>query len=79
MGDPRLGQLAFDKGIRILAAAGRDDVAWEDTTVKQGLLTYALADVAIDDKGFGQAYFNHDRRLMLDEWLRFAVRHEARP
>lgn len=73
MGDPGLGQLAWDKGIRILAAAGRDDVAMEDQTRRHGLLTYALAHDGIDDQGFGQADLNGDKRIMLDEWLRFAL------
>ena len=73
MGDPGLGQLAFDKGIRILAAAGRDDVAREDRSIRQGLLTYVLADQAIDDGGFGRADLNCDGRIMLDEWLRYAL------
>jgi hypothetical protein len=73
MGDAGLGQLAWDKGIRILAAAGRDDVAMEDQSRRHGLLTYALAHDGIDDKGFGQADLNGDGRIMLDEWLRFAL------
>ena len=43
MGDAGLGQLAFDKGIRILAASQADDVALESAVLRQGLLTFALA------------------------------------
>ena len=43
MGDAGLGQLAYDKGIRILAATQADDVALEDARLRQGLLTFALA------------------------------------
>jgi uncharacterized caspase-like protein len=73
MGDPGLGQLAYDKGVRVLAAAAPGDVAWEDAARKQGLLTYALAREGIDDRGFGEADLNRDGRIMLDEWLRYAT------
>lgn len=73
MGDPGLGQLAWDKGIRVLAAAGPADLAHEDAVRKQGLLTYALAAEGLDDRGFGEADLNHDARIMLDEWLRYAL------
>ena len=42
MGSRGLGQLAYDKGMRILAASQADDVALEVEKLKQGLLTYAL-------------------------------------
>lgn len=42
MGDPGLGQLAFDKGIRILAATQANDVALEDGKLGHGLLSFAL-------------------------------------
>lgn len=73
MGDAGLGQLAYDKGIRIIAASQSDDVAFEDARLQHGLLTYALAEKGLDDKGFGAADLDHDRRIMLDEWLRYAV------
>jgi hypothetical protein len=74
MGDPGLGQLAFDKGIRILAATQADDVALEDAALHQGLLTYALAGEGLDAKGFGRADLDADGRIMIDEWLRYALR-----
>jgi uncharacterized caspase-like protein len=42
MGDRGLGQLAYDKGMQILAATQADDVALESEKLGQGLLTYAL-------------------------------------
>jgi hypothetical protein len=65
--------LAYDKGIRIIAASQTQDVAFEDERLQHGLLTYALAQEGLDDQGFGAADLDHDRRIMLDEWLRFAV------
>jgi hypothetical protein len=73
MGDAGLGQLAYDKGIRIIAASQTQDVAFEDERLQHGLLTYALAQEGLDDQGFGAADLDNDRRIMLDEWLRFAV------
>lgn len=47
MGEPGLGQLAFDKGIRILAASAPEQVAMEQSAFGHGLLTYAFAEEAI--------------------------------
>lgn len=81
MGDSGLGQLAYDKGIRILAATQADDVALEDARLGQGLLTYALA---VDGLGAGKADLDGDGAIRIDEWLAYAVRrlptlaHDAR-
>ena len=69
MGDSGLGQLAYDKGIRILAATQSDDVALEDANLKQGLLTYALADEGLTKKGD----LDGDHKIGLGEWLAYAV------
>jgi len=71
MGDSGLGQLAYDKGIRILAATQADDVALEDARLGQGLLTYALA---VDGLGAGEADLDGDGTIRVDEWLAYAVR-----
>ena len=73
MGDPGLGQLAFDKGIRILAASQSDDVALESDQLRQGLLTYALANEGLGDGG-GRADSDDDGRITLDEWLRYGAK-----
>ncbi|MEO5938836.1 MAG: caspase family protein [Sphingomonas sp.] len=72
MGDAGLGQLAFDKGIRILAASQADDVALESATLRQGLLTFALAAEGIDATG-GRADLNRDGRITIDEWLHYGA------
>ncbi len=64
--DSGLGQLAFDKGIRILAATQADDVALEDARLGQGLLTYALA---VDGFAAGAADLDGDGSIRIDEWL----------
>ena len=65
MGDPGLGQLAFDKGIRILAAAQANEEAQEDPKLGQGLLTYALVHDGLDAK--------RAAALHLDAWLKSAA------
>jgi uncharacterized caspase-like protein len=70
MGDSGLGQLAYDKGIRILAATQADDVALEDARLGQGLLTYALA---VDGLAAGEADLDRDGSIRIDEWLAYSV------
>ena len=70
MGDSGLGQLAYDKGIRILAATQADDVALEDARLGQGLLTYALA---VDGLAAGKADLDAKGGIRIDEWLTYAV------
>ena len=72
MGDAGLGQLAYDKGIRILAATQASDVALEDPVLRQGLLTYALASEGLAPGG-AKADLDGDGRIRLDEWLRYAT------
>lgn len=71
MGDPGLGQLAFDKGMRILAATQGDDVALENPNLAHGLLSAALGE-GLTPTG-GLADMDGDGKIPLDEWLRYAV------
>lgn len=71
MGDPGLGQLAFDKGLRILAATQADNVALEDAALAQGFLTAALGE-GLTPSG-GPADLDGNKAITLDEWLRYAV------
>ena len=73
MGDPGLGQLAFDKLIRILAATQADDVALESANLRQGLLTASLSEGLEPGTGNLRADENEDGAVGLDEWLRYAV------
>lgn len=71
MGSRGLGQLAYDKGMRILAATQADDVALENDLIKQGLLTHALVHDGIQAQ---QAdYLPKDKKITLDEWLGYGV------
>lgn len=75
MGDPGLGQLAFDKGIRILAAAQADDVALENDQLQQGLLTFALTGtLGAFGSDAGEADLRGNGRISVDEWLHYAAK-----
>jgi len=71
MGSRGLGQLAFDKGMLVLAATQADDVALEAEALQHGYLSYALVQ---DGLGAGRADFRpQDGRIALDEWLSYAA------
>lgn len=71
MGSRGLGQLAFDKGIRILAATQPADVALESEATQHGLLSYALVKDGIEQ---GLADFRpRDGALWLGEWFEYGV------
>jgi hypothetical protein len=69
MGSNGLGQLAYDKGMRVLAASQADDVALESGQIRQGLLTYALVRDGLEK---GRAV--QDDTLTLGHLLRYAER-----
>jgi hypothetical protein len=70
MGDPGLGQLAYDKGIRILSASAPDQYAMEDTRLGHGLLTYALV---VEGARQGKADTDDDKVVTFDELMAYAV------
>jgi WD40 repeat protein len=71
MGSRGLGQLSYDKGMRILTATQADNVALETNRVRQGLLMYALLQ---DGLGAWQAdYRPKDKSIELSEWLSYGV------
>lgn len=70
MGSRGMGRLAYDKGMRILAASQADDVALELDRLQHGLLTYALMEEGLEQK---QADKNSDGRITLDEWLAYGA------
>jgi uncharacterized caspase-like protein len=73
MGDRGLGQLAYDKGMRILAASQADDVALEIQNLHHGLLTYALVvdGLKAGEGGKLAADLNGDGQVTLEEWLKY--------
>ena len=71
MGSRGLGQLSYDKGMKILTATQADNVAMETNQVRQGLLTYALLN---DGLGAWLAdYKPQDNQITLTEWLGYGV------
>jgi len=71
MGSRGLGQLAYDKGIRILTASQADDVALEDPKLQHGLLTHALVNDGIVSARADNR--PQDGRIELVEWLTFGA------
>jgi len=69
MGSRGLGQLAYDKGMRILAATQADNVALGSGESLSGLLTKALI---LDGLREGKAL--KDGRFMLRDWLEYGVK-----
>jgi hypothetical protein len=77
MGSRGLGQLAYAKGMRILAASKSEQSAVERGTdnngraINDGLLTYALVHEGLE---LGLADFQpKDGKIMVSEWLAYAV------
>ena len=79
MGSRGLGQLAFDKGMKILTATQAVNVANEIKAIKegneikkieQGLLTYALIQEGLEDNAAD--FKAKDKIINLKEWLEFA-------
>jgi uncharacterized caspase-like protein len=69
MGSRGLGQLSYDKGMRILTATQADDLAMGAGALKQGLLTYALVKDGIES---GKADFKPaDKKITVSEWFEY--------
>jgi WD40 repeat protein len=71
MGSRGLGQLSYDKGMRILTATQSDTVALENNLIRQGLLTYALLRDGIE--ALQADYKPPDNSITLSEWLSYGV------
>jgi hypothetical protein len=71
MGSSGLGQLAYDKRMRILAASQPNQAARESDTLHQGLLSYALVELGLVE---AQADWKpKDTKIMVGEWLSYAA------
>ena len=68
LGDRGLGQLAYDKRMRILVASQRDQTARERKGIDQGVLTYVLLNEGLDPKIAGE-----NGKLTLARWLAYPV------
>lgn len=71
MGSRGLGQLAYDKRMRILAASQPNQAARESDSLHQGLLSYALTqDGLVDGKADWKPV---DKKVTVGEWLNYAA------
>jgi WD40 repeat protein len=71
MGNRGLGQLAYDKRMRILAASQPNQAARESDSLNQGLLTYALTQEGLVE---GKADWKPvDQKITVGEWLSYAA------
>lgn len=73
MGSRGLGQLAYDKGMRVLAAAQTNNVALELRSLQHGLLSYALLQDGVI-RGLADSDEPRDGVLTASEWLAYAVK-----
>lgn len=71
MGSRGLGQLAYDKGMRILTASQAESVALESSLIKHGVLSYALLKEGIDWQMADIAPKNN--QIMIGEWLKYGL------
>ena len=71
MGSRGLGQLAFNKGMRILTATQSADVALEVNELRHGLLSYALVTDGLRQSAADRA--PEDTRITVEEWLAYGV------
>ena len=65
MGDRGLGQLAYDKAIRVLSATNENNVAMEYAQLQHGLLSYALLREGLERSGAAK----HGADPTLRDWL----------
>jgi WD40 repeat protein len=71
MGSRGLGQLAYDKRMRILVASQSDQTAGEDARLAQGILSYVLTQEGLAE---GKADWKpKDGKITVGEWLSYAV------
>ena len=71
MGARGLGQMAYEKGMRLLVASQAEQFAQESSLTQQGLLSYALVNDGLEH---GRADFHPaDGRIMLADWLNFGM------
>jgi hypothetical protein len=71
MGSRGLGQLAFNKGMRILTATQSADVALEVNELQQGLLSYALVADGLRQSAADREPV--DSQVTLSEWIAYGV------
>jgi hypothetical protein len=71
MGEAGLGQLAYDKGMQVLAASQSDQIALDSRATALSYLAQALIPEGIGKRLADQ--FPADGKITLSEWLRYGV------
>jgi len=71
MGSRGLGQVAYDKRMRVLAASQSTEVAHEYDYLGEGLLTYTLTHDGLDGKNAD--WKPKDGKITVGEWLAYAA------
>jgi WD40 repeat protein len=71
LGSRGLGQLAYDKRMRVLAASQSDEVAHEYDSLHEGLLTYVLTHEGLDESKAD--WKPVDKKITMGEWLAYAA------
>lgn len=71
MGARGFGQLAYDKGMRVLASTRPDDLAWESQEKGHGLLSHALIKDGLVLRKADR--LPTDGTITIGEWLQYAV------
>jgi ankyrin repeat protein len=69
MGSRGLGQLAYDKGMRILAASQSESVAFENNQLQHGVLTYALLNEGLEAQEADRG--PKDGKITEGKWLKY--------
>lgn len=69
MGSRGLGQLSYDKGMRILTATQADNVALESKSIRHGFLTYSLVVDGLEGKRAD--FMPQNNVITLLEWLTY--------
>lgn len=69
MGSRGLGQLSYDKGMRILTATQSDNIALEHNCIRHGLLSYVLLQEGLEENKAD--YRPADKEILMSEWLKF--------
>jgi WD40 repeat protein len=72
MGSRGLGQLAYDKGMRVLAASQAEEWAFEIEDLKHGVLSYALLREGLES--YKADWAPQDEQILAGEWLKWGVK-----
>lgn len=71
LGERGFGQLAFDKGMRLLAASQADEVAVEVASLEHGLLTYVLIREGLEQRRARWQRIDGRDAVGVADWLQF--------